>query len=308
MYPVVIILCCLITLVSTVTPATAKEVALRMIVVRQVDEAKAIRKQLRKGASFCALAKSKSIAPSRKKWGLSGVVSLDDVQSQLRTILRKMKPGQISDVTTLGRNYTILKVISPQVPRLLDKAQEQMSKGQFKPATQSASRVLKLEKDNIRARLFLGVSLSETKSYDAAIKTLKQAQVYAPQEPQIGMLLGTVYTKAGAETKKRAYGKQAIDTFQRVMKQNERFVPAARFGMGRAYLTVLKQPKAAIPHLKQALDETPQLPSIHEALIQAYIETKNYPQAWKQMRYAQGKGYQFPKLLKQLHKIKKSSK
>ncbi len=308
MYPVVIALFCLLTLVSTTTTAAAKEIALRMIVVSQVDEAKAIRKQLRKGASFCGLAKSKSIAPSRKKWGLSGVIDLEDVQTELRSILQKMKPGQISDVTSLGKNYAILKVISPQVPRLLDTTREQMNEGKFRPAIKSARQALKLENDNIRARLFMGVAQSEIKSYEAAIKTLKQAQVYAPEEPQIVMLLGSVYTKAGLETKKRAYGQQAIASFQRAMKLNERFAPAARFAMARVYLSMFKQPKEAIPHLKFAIDETPQVPAIHGALIQAYIETKSYPQAWKQIRYAQGKGFQFPDLLKQLHKIKKASK
>ncbi len=308
MYPVVVTLFCLLTLVSAVTPAVAKEIALRMIAVRQVDEAQAIRKQLLKGASFCGIAKAKSIAPSQKQWGLSGVMELEDVQSQLRAVLRKMKPGQISDVTSLGRAYAILKLIPPQVPQLLETAKQQMNEGQIKPAIKSARQVLKLESDNIRAHMLLGVGLSEAKSYDAAFKSLKQARAYAPEEPQIGMLTGTIYTKAGIETKKRAYGKQAIASFQRVIKLSKRFTPAARFAMARVYLSVFKQPKEAIPHLKYALDETPQVPAIHGALIQAYIETKSYPQAWQQIRYAQSRSFQFPDLLKQLHKIKKSSK
>lgn len=308
MYPVAVALFCLFTLVSAVTPAVAKEIALRMIVVRQVDEAQAIRKRLLKGASFCGIARAKSIAPSKQQWGLSGTMELEDVQSELRAVLRKMKPGQISDVTTLGRAYAILKLIPPQVPRLLETAKEQMNEGQIKPAIQSARQVIKLERDNIRAHMLLGVGLSEAKSYDAAFKSLKQAQAFAPDEPQIGMLTGTIYTKAGIDTKKQAYGQLAIASFQRVIKLSKRFTPAARFAIARVYLSVFEDPKEAIPHLHFALNETPQVAAIHGSLIQAYIETKNYPQAWKQVRYAQGKGFQFPDLLKQLHKIKKSSK
>ena len=308
MYPVVVTLLCLLTLLATATTATAKEMALRMIVVRQVDEAKAIRKQLRQGASFCNLAKTKSIVPSRRQWGLSGVVDLKDVQSQLQPILRKMKSGQISDVTALGRNYAIIKVLSPKVPRLLGLAKRQMQEGQIKPAIQSARQLLKIEKDNVPARMLLGVALSESKAYEDSIKALKQAQTYAPTEAQIVMLMGTVYSKAALETKKRAYGSRAIETFQQAMKLNERFVPAAHLGLGQLYLNALKQPKKAISHLKKAADQTPQIPSTHQLLIQAYITTKSYPKAWQQMRVAQSHGFRFPKLLAQLHKIKKSSK
>ncbi len=308
MHPVVVVLLCLLTLFSTMTPATAKEIALRMIVVRQVDEANAIRKQLRKGASFCNLAKTKSIAPSRKQWGLSGVVDLNDVQSQLQAILRKMKPGQISDVTALGRNYAIIKVLSPQVPRLLETAKQQMNNGQIKSAIKSTRQLLKLEQDNVPARMLLGVALSESKAFEDAAKTLKQARAYAPQEAQIVMLMATIYTNAALDTKKQAYGKRAIESFQQAMKLNERFVPAAHLGLGQVHFNVFKQPKKAIPHLKKAADQTPQMPAVHHLLIQAYIETKSYPKAWQQMRYAQSRGFRFPKLLAQLHEIKKSSK
>lgn len=308
MYPVVVTLLCLLTLLSTVTSAMAQEVALRMIVVRQIDEAKAIRKQLRRGASFCNLAKTKSIAPSRNQWGLSGVVDINDVQNQLRGILRKMKPGQISDVTVLGRNYALIKVLSPQVPQLLESAKQQMSNGQIKPAIKSARYLLKLEKDNVPASMLLGVALSETKAYDDSINVLKQARAHAPTEAQITMLMAAVYTKAAFATKKRRYSKNAIESFQHAMKLNKGFVPAAQLGLGHLHLNLLKQPAKAISYLQKASDQAPQMPRVHQYLIQAYIETKKYPQAWKQIRYAQGKGFRFPKLLAQLHKLKKSSK
>ncbi|WP_179131185.1 tetratricopeptide repeat protein [Candidatus Entotheonella palauensis] len=279
-----------------------------MIVVRQIDDAKAIRKQLRQGASFCYLAKTKSIAPSRKQWGLSGVVDLDDVQPQLQAILRKMKPGQISDVTTLDRNYAIIKVLAPQVPQLLETAKQQMNQGQIKTAMQTARQLLKLEKDNVPARMLLGVALSESKDFKESFKVIKQARDDAPTEAQILMLLGAVYTKAAFETEKRAYSKDAIDAFQQAIKLNKRFAPAAHLGLGHVHLNLLKQPKKAIPYLKKAADQTPQLARAHQYLIQAYIETKTYPEAWKHMRYAQSQGFRFPELLAQLHKIKKSSK
>jgi len=308
MRPALIVILCLLTLCSTLTAAAAKEVALRMIVVRQIDEAKAIRSQLRQGASFNHLAKTKSIAPSRKQWGFSGVVDLDDVQSQLQAILRKMKPGQISDVTALGQNYAIIKVLSPQVSHLLDTVKQQLSNDQIQPAIKTARQILKLENDHIQAHILLSVAFSESKAYDDAVKTLKQARAYAPTEAQLVMLLGSVYTKAAFDTKKRAYSASAIEAFQQAMKLSESFAPAAHLGLGHLYLNLLKQPDKAIPHLETTTEQAPQIAGAHQYLIQAYIETKNYPQAWRQMRKAQGHGYNFPDLLAQLHKLKKSSK
>ena len=308
MYPVVVTLLCLLILLSTVPAAMAQEIALRMIVVRRVDEAKAIREQLRQGASFSSLAKTKSIAPSRKQWGFSGVVNLNDVENQLQAMLRKMQPGQISDVTTLGQHYAIIKVLSPQVSQLQESAKQQMNNGQIQPAINAIRRLLKLENDNVPAHMLLGVALSESKAYEESIKVLKQARVYAPTEGQISMLLATVYTKAAFETKQRTYSMNAIDAFQQAMKLDEGFVPAANLGLGHIYLNLLKQPQKAIPHLKTATEQAPQIPRGYQYLIQAYIETKNYPQAWQQMRQAQSRGFSFPELLAQLHEIKKSSK
>jgi tetratricopeptide (TPR) repeat protein len=286
----------------------AQEIALRMIVVRRVDEAKAIREQLRQGASFSSLAKTKSIAPSRKQWGFSGVVNLNDVENQLQAMLRKMQPGQISDVTTLGQHYAIIKVLSPQVSQLQESAKQQMNNGQIQPAINAIRRLLKLENDNVPAHMLLGVALSESKAYEASIKALKQARVYAPTEGQISMLLATVNTKAAFETKQRTYSMSAIDAFQQAMKLNDGLAPAANLGLGHIYLNLLKQPQKAIPHLKTATEQAPQIPRGHEYLIQAYIEAKHYPQAWQQMRHAQSRGFSFPELLAQLHEIKKSSK
>jgi len=308
MRPAVIIILCLLTLCSTLTVAAAKEVALRMIVVRQIDEAKAIRDQLRQGASFNHLAKTKSIAPSRKQWGFSGVVDLDDVQSELQAILRKMKPGQISDVTALGQNYAIIKVLSAQVSHLLETMKQQLNDNQIQPAIKTARQILELENDHIQARILLSVALSESKAYDDAVKTLKQAQAYAPTEAEPVMLLASVYTKAAFDTKKKAYSASAIEAFQQAMKLRESLAPAAHLGLGHLYLNFLKQPDKAIPHLKTTAEQAPQIAGAHQYLIQAYIETKDYPKAWAQMRKAQGHGYNFPDLLAQLHKLKKSSK
>ena len=60
-------------------------------------------------------------------------------------------------------------------------------------------------------------------------------------------------------------------------------------------------------YLKKAVKTTPRVPTVYGMLIQAYYDTKRYQQAWEQLRFAQSLGYEFPKLLDALHKVKETS-
>ena len=99
-------------------PGAAQEAkALRMIIVGDKQEAQQIHQQLRQGASFSAMAASKSIGPERNAWGYSGVVRLPEVQPALRPALQTLQPGQISEVLEVSKRFVIVKVISPQIER-----------------------------------------------------------------------------------------------------------------------------------------------------------------------------------------------
>ncbi len=294
-------------LLGTYLEAAGQERALRMIIVRNRKEAQDIRQQLRRGASFSALAYQKSIGPERNQWGYSGVVKLDDVQQKLRPVLQRLQPGQISDVIEIGPRYILVKVISAQIPRYYEKAGRALLAGKTSEALQALQAALKLEKDNVESYIKLAFAYEQTQQYTEAIKSLEKAQRYVPDVAQIAIFRGTIYTNAAIQQKNTAYGQQAVKAYRQAMRLDKRLTPAIHFGLGRLYLLALKQPEKALKYLKKAVKTTPRVPTVYGMLIQAYYDTKRYQQAWEQLRFAQSLGYEFPKLLDALHKVKETS-
>src|SRR5688500_6202048 len=147
----VLFLTVLIVGAGTGVDATEKEVGLRMIIVRSLEEAKALHQQALQGASFSALAREKSIGPQRRQWGFSGIVRLDEVQDTLRPVLQKLKLGQVSQPVQLGEYYTIVKLIPMQIQTLLTTAETALQNRQAASAIKAIQMVLKLEPDNVPA-------------------------------------------------------------------------------------------------------------------------------------------------------------
>jgi peptidyl-prolyl cis-trans isomerase C len=73
------------------------EVHARHIVVKTEDEAKDIIKQLKGGADFATLAKSKSAGPSAAKGGDLGFIKKGDVVDEFAAAAFALKPGQYTD-------------------------------------------------------------------------------------------------------------------------------------------------------------------------------------------------------------------
>src|SRR5262245_31440413 len=130
----------------SVNPGYAQErKALRMITLRDQQEAQAIRQQLQQGASFSALAGMKSLGPERTAWGYSGIVRPEEVQRELRPVIQQLKYGQISDVLSLGRGFVIVKVISPEIERRVEASDRAMGEGKTAQAIQELKAALSLE-------------------------------------------------------------------------------------------------------------------------------------------------------------------
>lgn len=285
--------------------AAEKIAGLRMIVVRHLEEAKAIRKQVLQGASFSALAREKSIGPQRRQWGFSGVVRLDEVQDTLQPVLQKLQFGEVSEPVQLGQYYAIVKLIPSQIQELFSTATAAVQDGKAESAINAMRMVLKFEPDNVPAYMTLGIAQGEAKQYADAIQSLEKAQAFAPREAQIPMLIGVMYTHAAETGPTQPFAQNALQAYRQALSLNERLAPAVEFGVGKVYATVLQQPDKAIEHLQKAAAATPHLPEVHELLIQAYYDTKRYDHAWKQLRLAQSQGFEFPKLMAALHKVTK---
>ena len=287
--------------------AQEKLVGLRMIIVRDHEEAQKILKQLRRGDSFSALAREKSIGPPRQQWGMLGLVRASDLEEPIRSAIKKLKLGQISEVLSLSNNYAIVKPISPEVPRLLGQAEEALRQNKPADAVKAVQKALRYEPDNVQAYMLLGMSYGAADQFDDALEAVDKAEGYAPDESKIAMLRATLYGNAAIKDKKKSLGRKALKAYERVLSMDKRYETVAQMSIGSIYAMVFQQPEKAVTHLEKAAVGNPDVALVHQLLIQAYYDLKRYPQAWKQLRVAQGRGFEFPKLLEQLHQVKQQS-
>jgi len=296
-----------LSLYTTGAVAAQDERALRLITVADRQTAQNILQQLQQGASFSALAHAQSIGPESSLWGYGGIVRLHEVQPALRAALLKLPEGQVSDVLQLGKQFVIVKVISPKIAQHFEAADRAESENRLSQAVQELQAALRLEADNIQAYIKLGLLHQGARQFDAAIQTLEKAQQYAPQEVQVVLLLASAYTHAAVESKQAAQAERALQAFQRALQLDARYASAVHFGMGRIYLLALQQPEAALEHLEKAAAATTSVAEVHRLLIQTYYDTRRYEQAWQSLRRAQDLGFDFPQLLAALHKVKQQS-
>jgi len=293
---------------AAVELATAQdERAIRRIVVVDRQTAEEILQQLRQGASFSALAGTRSVGVEYSQWGSSGILRLREVQPAMRAALLKLKEGQISDVLELGRQFVIIKMISPKIPRHFEAAERAERADKLPQAIQEMQAALQLEEDNVEAYIKLAALQQSAKKFDDAIRSFEKAQQYAPQEMQLMILVAGAYTHAAAETHNAAQAEKALQVYQQVLQRDGRYAPAVHFGMGKVYLVALQQPETAIGHLEKAAEATTNVAEAHRLLIQAYYDTQRYEQAWQSLRRAQDLGFDFPDLLAALQKVKQHS-
>lgn len=90
---------------------SADTITLRDIVVRSEAEARDILDQLKRGAEFGFLAKSKSIDSYADDFGYIGKVPMSSLRPELREALRNVMPGQVTGPIQVPGGYVILKVL-----------------------------------------------------------------------------------------------------------------------------------------------------------------------------------------------------
>lgn len=303
---VALLLVVIFSLLGTPTHGLTQEgKAVRMIVVRDKQEAQQILQQLRQGASFSAIAASKSIGPERMRWGYSGILRPQDAQPPLRAVLSTLSLGKISEVLEINRRFVIVKVISPQIEQHYDTARRALQAGQAASAVQILQAALALEEDNVQTYLKLGLAYEQAKQYEAALTALEKAQHYAPQEAQVALMRGATYTHAAVELNHRAYAEKAIQAYAEAVKLNSTYAQAVHFGLGKIYFQVLHKPETALEHLEKAASTSPRVPEVYRLLIQANYDLQRYQQARQYLQMAQGLGYDFPELREALNKVKR---
>ncbi len=128
---------------------TAPTVTLREILVAAPADAKGInvgadeaakskieeirRRATSGGESFDKLATELSDSPSKANAGLIGPLSVNDISPDLRRVIEKMKPGDVTEPVRNGRGYQIFKLESITATQTLpfDQAREQISERVF---------------------------------------------------------------------------------------------------------------------------------------------------------------------------------
>lgn len=87
-------------------------VLIQHILVKRKEQAEALLKELKEGASFEKLAKKKSIARSWKKGGVLGWLFKGKMDPELEKVAFNLKIGTLSDVIQTREGYQIIKVLN----------------------------------------------------------------------------------------------------------------------------------------------------------------------------------------------------
>jgi len=93
------------------TPAPAARVRARHILVKELDDATAIRKKLLEGGDFSKLAQEHSICPSKKQGGDLGTFGKGQMVPEFEKAAFSQKPGVIGDVVKTKFGYHIVEVL-----------------------------------------------------------------------------------------------------------------------------------------------------------------------------------------------------
>jgi len=106
-----IALCCGFS-AAPVLQSQEEQVGVRLIAVRTAAEAESLRLRIQAGVPFEELAKAHSIAPSASTGGYMGFLRLSDLRPEFQQALNGVKPGQISNVTSVDGEFLLLQRLS----------------------------------------------------------------------------------------------------------------------------------------------------------------------------------------------------
>jgi parvulin-like peptidyl-prolyl isomerase len=99
-----------------------------------LEKAQGIRRRVTAGGeNFEKLAGEISDSPSKANGGLIGPLSVNDIAPDLRKLIEKMKPGEVSEPIRITRGYQLLKLetITATQVMSLEQAREQISERVF---------------------------------------------------------------------------------------------------------------------------------------------------------------------------------
>jgi len=175
-----------------------EEVDLGVITVKDKALAQSLRNQLLKGASFEALAKKYSVAPTASRGGRLGRVAMKRLRSEFRQALQGLAPNRPSAVVPTEGGYNVLMRFGvPEEPSLAAGA------GQAAAPTDPEQRFLQA-----RQQTMAGMEALVAGNFAKAESAFSQARGLNPQEEAV-----TFFQEMTTESSGGKVAKKAVSTF-----------------------------------------------------------------------------------------------
>lgn len=172
----------------------SRAVPVRLIIVDSQQKAADLLNELRRGKPFFFLAHDNSLdRKSADEYGDLGVVDPLTLHPALQEALTELRPGGTSTEIRLGeRRYAIIQLKDTERYARAEKA---IAAGEQQQAEQHLREHLRLNPDDLGARMLLASLYEEQRKPDAAEDVYQQALVFKPRAPGPYERLGKLYIR-----------------------------------------------------------------------------------------------------------------
>lgn len=267
---------------NTETPAQSEQkarpgqlVKLRMIVLKNSEDARGVLNALDGGTSFIQLAREVSVGPSADRGGHIGTVDVNRLKPELRDALKGLKPGQHTGAVETALGLAIFQVTTDQY---YEKGLELFDKARYQDAIQEFKRDLELNPDSAFSFFYLGLSQNKLNQNQDAAKSLETAARLKPDMAETYYNLGRVHGALGK-----------ADDAEKMYRKTIEMAPDFHMAYNNLAWLLLKDKsrvEEGIKHAKKAIELSPTNPTYYHTLAMLYKETGRKDEAVKSLKMA----------------------
>lgn len=173
-----------------------KPVHLRILIAGNLDEAREILSEIKKGRPFATLARERSLdEKTKKEGGYIGKTDGKGLPQGIGEAIRGLKEMEVSEPIPLESNrYALIQVITL---RHYAEGMKAFRKGNFKEAERAFKRHLELNPDGIKSYLRLGEIYERRRDYEEAEEMYRNAISFDPSLEETYIRLGDLYLRMG---------------------------------------------------------------------------------------------------------------
>jgi len=250
-------------------------IKLRMIVLKNKEDAQGVLNALEGGASFVKLAREISVGPNAGRGGHIGTVDINRLKPELREALGGLKPGEHTGAVETALGYTIFQVTTDEY---YEKGLGLFDKGRYKGAIQEFRQDLKLNPDSAFSYFYLGLSQNKLNLNEEAAASLEKAASLEPKLTETYYNLGRVYTALGRS-----------DDAEKAYRKTIEIAPDFHMAHNNLALLLIKDRKKvddAMEHAKRAIELAPSNAAYYHTLATIYKGAGNLKEAVKSLQMA----------------------